>query len=55
MDIFKTSQTEVRSVTSLGGPQDVNFEPLVQKHFHCIIFNLFHQMCAWDTKEAAAL
>ena len=26
-------------MTSLERPQDVNFEPLLQMHFHCIIFN----------------
>ena len=35
---LKTSRKKDRRVTALGRPQEVNFEPLVQMHFHCIIF-----------------
>ena len=38
-DILKTSQKKDCRVTALGRPQEVNFEPLVQMHFHCIIVN----------------
>ena len=38
-DIIKTSRKDVRRVKSSRRPQYVNFVPLVQMHFHCIIFN----------------
>ena len=34
----KRPEKKDRRVTALGRPQEVNFEPLVQMHFHCIIF-----------------
>ena len=39
MSILKTSRKVDRRVTFLGRLQNVNLEPLVQMHFHCIILN----------------
>ena len=47
-DVLKTSRKDVRRVTSLRRPQDINFERVVQMHFHCIIFRFVffsHNMC----------
>ena len=38
-DNLKTFWKDIRRVTSLERPQDVNFVPLVQMRFYCIIFN----------------
>ena len=38
-DVLKTPRKDVRRVTSLRRLQEVNFQPLIQMHFHCLIFN----------------
>ena len=38
-DIVKTSHKHVQRMTSLGRPQDVSFEPLLQMHF---IYNILN-------------
>ena len=35
-DALKVSQKDLLRVTSLGRPQDVSFEPLIQIYFHCV-------------------
>ena len=44
MDVLKTSRKDVHMVTSLGRPQDLNFEPL-------IIFSLFSPNVCLNTEE----
>ena len=39
MDVLKASQKDIYWVNSLGRPQDFNFEPLLQMHFHFAILN----------------
>ena len=39
VETLKKSRKDVRRMTSLGRSQDINFEPLIQMHFSCIIFN----------------
>ena len=36
-DVLKTAQKNAHGMKSLARLQDVNFEPLVQMHFNCII------------------
>ena len=38
-DVLKASRKNLVRVTFLGRRQGVNFETLVQMHFHCIAFN----------------
>ena len=44
VNVLKTSRKDVHRVMFLGRPEDVNFEPLAQMHFHCIISNLISPM-----------
>ena len=38
-DVLKAFRKDVLRVTSLGRPQRISFEPLVEMYCHCIIFN----------------
>ena len=40
-NVLKKYRKNVRRVTSLGRLVDVNFESLVQMHFHCFVINFF--------------
>ena len=55
VDVLKTFQKDIRRLTFIGSLQGVNFEPLVQMHFHCVISIFFHQICTWGTKEFIVL
>ena len=43
-DALKVSQKDLLRVTSLGRPQDVSFEPLIQIYFHCVPKTLKSQL-----------
>ena len=55
MDVLTASQKDLLRVTSLGRPQSVDFEPLVQMHFHCINFSFILPNVYLKHERVAAL
>ena len=52
----QSAPKSVLRVTTLGHPQDDNFEPLVHMHFRCIIFSFISPtMCLKHYNELAVL